>query len=200
MSKLAVLLLAAGSSSRMGVPKQLLKWNNTTLLNHAINTVEQIDQNEIVLVLGAHFDEIKSKIDATNITVIYNENWKIGLGNSIAIGIKFIKDSLIDIDSVLILLADQPLIDSKFLTKMIESYRLDTNKIICTSYQNKRLGVPAIFNKTKFEELSKLNHDKGAKDLLNMNSENILFLDGTNLTSDIDTLEDYEALYKRYHL
>lgn len=199
MSKLAVLLLAAGSSSRMGVPKQLLKWNNTTLLNHAINTVKQIDQNEIVLVLGAHFDEITSKIDASNITVIFNEDWKKGLGNSIACGIKYIKESLPDIDSVLIQLADQPLIDSNFLNKMIEYYQLDTDKIICTSYQNKRLGVPAIFNKTNFEELSKLNHDKGAKDLLNNNSEDILFLDGTNLISDIDTLEDYEALYKLFH-
>jgi len=199
LSKLAVLLLAAGSSSRMGVPKQLLKWNNTTLLNHAINTVKQIDQNEIVLVLGAHFDEITSKIDASNITVIFNEDWKKGLGNSIACGIKYIKESLPDIDSVLIQLADQPLIDSNFLNKMIEYYQLDTDKIICTSYQNKRLGVPAIFNKTNFEELSKLNHDKGAKDLLNDNSENILFLDGTNLISDIDTLEDYEALYKLFH-
>jgi molybdenum cofactor cytidylyltransferase len=199
LSKLAVLLLAAGSSSRMGVPKQLLKWNNTTLLNHAINTVKQIDQNEIVLVLGAHFDKITSIIDASNITVIFNEDWEKGLGNSIACGIKYLKESLPDIDSVLIQLADQPLIDSNFLNKMIENYQLNPDKIICTSYQNKRLGVPAIFNKTKFEELSKLNHDKGAKDILNMNPENILFLDGTDLISDIDTIEDYETLYKRFH-
>ena len=199
MSKLAVLLLAAGSSSRMGVPKQLLKWNNTTLLNHAINTVKQISKNEIVLVLGAHYDDINSKVDANNISVIYNENWEKGLGNSIAYGIKFIIESLPDIDSVLIMLADQPLIDSSYLNKMIENYQLNPDKIICTSYQNKRLGVPAIFNKTKFEELSKLNHDKGAKDLLNMNPENILFLDGTDLISDIDTIEDYETLYKRFH-
>ena len=183
----------------MGVPKQLLKWNNTTLLNHAINTVKQISKNEILLVLGANYEEINSKVDASDITIIYNENWEKGLGNSIACGIKYIIESSPDIESVLIMLADQPLIDSSYLNKMIENYQLNPDKIICTSYQNKRLGVPAIFNKTKFEELSKLNHDKGAKDLLNMNPENILFLDGTDLISDIDTIEDYETLYKRYH-
>lgn len=199
MSKLAVLLLAAGSSSRMGVPKQLLKWNNTTLLQHTINTVKQIKQDEVALVLGANFENIKSKIDTTELTVIYNENWEKGLGNSIACGINQIIKSVQQIDNVLIMLADQPLIDSNYLNEMIETQLLNPDKIICTSYQNKRLGVPAIFNKIYFKELSELNHDKGAKDLLNKNSDNILFLDGTYVISDIDTMEDYEALYKRFH-
>lgn len=199
MSKLAVLLLAAGSSSRMGYPKQLLKWKNTTLLQHAIDTVKQVDQDEIILVLGAYYEDINSKVDASDITIIYNENWEKGLGNSIACGIKFIIESSPDIESVLITLADQPLIDSNYLNKMIENYQLNTDKIICTSYQNKRLGVPAIFNKTKFNKLSKLNHDKGAKDILNKNPENILFISGKDLISDIDTIEDYETHYKRFH-
>lgn len=199
MSKLAVLLLAAGSSSRMGVPKQLLKWNNSTLLQHTINTVKQIKKDEVVLVLGANFQDIKSKIDATELTVIYNENWEKGLGNSIACGINQIIKSVQQIDNVLIMLADQPLIDSNYLNEMIETHLLNPDKIICTSYQNKRLGVPVIFNKIYFKELSELNHDKGAKDLLNKNSDNILFLDGTYVISDIDTMEDYEALYKRFH-
>lgn len=200
MSKLAVLLLAAGSSSRMGVPKQLLKWKNTTLLQHAINTVKHVDQDETLLVLGANFDDITSQIDTSETTVVYNENWEKGLGNSIACGMQYIKDSLPQMDSVLILLADQPLIDSNYLNKMIETHRLNPNSIICTSYQNKKLGVPAIFNKTDFEDLSQLNHDKGAREILNKQSEHILFLDGTHLISDIDTIEDYENLYKRFHL
>ena len=194
-----MLLLAAGSSSRMGVPKQLLKWNKTTLLQHAINTIKQIKQDEVVLVLGAHFEDIRPNINITGLTLIYNENWEKGLGNSIACGINHLNKSMPQIESVLIMLADQPLIDSSYLNEIIKTHRSNPDKIICTSYQNKLLGVPTIFNKTYFEELSKLNHDKGAKDLLNNNSDNILFLDGTNLISDIDTMEDYKNLYKRYH-
>ena len=199
MSKLAVLLLAAGSSSRMGVPKQLLKWNNTTLLQHAINTVKQIDQDKIILVLGAHFEGIKSNIDATGLTLIYNDNWEKGIGNSIACGINHINKSLPQIENVLIMLADQPLIDFSYLNEMLKTHCSNPDKIICTSYQNKKLGVPAIFNKIYFKELSELNHDKGAKELLNKNLDNILFLDGTHLISDIDTMKDYEALYNRFH-
>ena len=199
MSKLAVLLLAAGSSSRMGFPKQLLKWKNSTLLQHSINTVKQIDYNEIILVLGAHFEDINTSTDTTGLTVIYNEYWENGLGNSIACGMKYIKKSLPRINSVLIMLADQPLIDSNYLNEMIETHKLNPSKIISTSYKNQKKGVPAIFNKSYFEELSQLNYDKGAKDLLNKNSENNQFLNGTHLISDIDTMEDYEKLYKRFH-
>ena len=194
-----MLLLAAGSSSRMGVPKQLLKWNNSTLLQHAINMVKKIDRDEIILILGAHFDDIKSNIDTTGVTVIHNKNWKNGLGNSISCGINHIMKSYPQFENVLIMLADQPLIDSNYLNEMIETQHSNPDKIICTAYQNKRLGVPAIFNKVYFEELLRLNHDKGAKDLLNKNSEKMLFLDGSNLISDIDTMEDYEILYKRFH-
>jgi molybdenum cofactor cytidylyltransferase len=192
-------MLAAGSSSRMGFPKQLLKWKNTTLLQHAIHTVKQINQDGILLVLGAHFDEITSQIDTSETTVVYNENWEKGLGNSIAFGVNFIKESLPNIESVLILLADQPLIDTNFLNEMIKTHLLNPDNVICTQYVNNKLGVPAIFNKTDFEDLSQLNHDKGAREILNKQSEHILYFDGTYLISDIDTMEDYETLYKRFH-
>lgn len=199
MSKLAVLILAAGNSSRMGVPKQLLKWKTSTLLQHAIDTVKQVDHDKAVLVLGAHFDDITSQMDTSGVTVVYNEHWEKGLGNSISCGMNFIIESLSQIDSVLILLADQPLIDADFLNDMINTHHLYSDHIICTQYENHKKGVPALFNKTYFEELSQLNHDKGARELLNKQSRNILFLDGTALISDIDTMEQYETLYKRFH-
>ena len=192
-------MLAAGSSSRMGFPKQLLKWKNSTLLQHAIHTVKQINQDGIILVLGAHFDDITSQIDTSETTVVYNKNWEKGLGNSIACGMNYIKDSLRHMESVLILLADQPLIHANFLNEMIKTHQKNPNKLICTQYENNKLGVPAIFNKTDFEDLSQLNHDKGAREILNKQSEHILYLDGTHLISDIDTMEDYETLYKRFH-
>ena len=154
---------------------------------------------EIILVLGAHFEDINTSTDTTGLTVIYNEYWENGLGNSIACGMKYIKKSLPRINSVLIMLADQPLIDSNYLNEMIETHRLHPSKIICTSYQNQKKGVPAIFDESYFDELSQLNHDRGAREILNKQSENILFLNGTHLISDIDTMEDYQNLYKRFH-
>ena len=192
-------MLAAGNSSRMGFPKQLLKWKNTTLLQHAINTVKEEDLEHIVLVLGANSKKIESNIDTNRTMVLINENWGKGLGNSIAFGVKHIMKSLPNIESVLIMLADQPLIDSNYLNRMLETHYLNPSNIICTFYQNNKNGVPAIFTKKQFQDLSLLNGDQGAKVLLEKYSKNVLSLNGKGIVADIDTLEGYEALYKKHH-
>lgn len=198
MSKLAVLILAAGNSSRMGVSKQLLKWKESNLLQHSINTVKKLNTHNFV-VLGANYSNIKPKIDDKSICVLNNQNWQKGLGNSIAFGIKYIQESLPIFDNVLLMLADQPLIDAHFLNQMIETHKLNPKKIICTSYQNERLGVPAIFNKIYFDDLMQLNNDKGAKELLKTYTIDVIAINGGVVIRDIDTLAEYEDLYKQYH-
>lgn len=198
MSKLAVLILAAGNSSRMGVSKQLLKWKDTNLLQHTINTVNAVNSENIV-VLGANYSKIRSQIEDKKMCVLCHQNWQKGLGSTISFGINYINNSLPHIDNVLIMLADQPLITADFLNQMIETQKLYQNKIICTLYQNEKLGVPAIFNNSFFEELLQLNNDKGAKNILQNYSDRILSVDGENLISDIDTIEDYEILYREHH-
>lgn len=198
MSKLAILILAAGNSSRMAVSKQLLKWKEANLLQHAMTTVNKVNSQNLV-VLGANYSKIKSQIEDKNIRVLCNQNWQKGLGNSISFGINYIKESLPNIDNVLIMLADQPLIDADFLNQMIETHILYPKKIICTLYQNDKLGVPAIFNKIYFEDLLQLNDDKGAKELLKKYSSDVISLNGVKIVRDIDTLDDYEDLYKQYH-
>lgn len=199
MSKLVVLILAAGDSSRMGFPKQLLKWKNTTLLQHTIDTVKKIAAEEIILVLGANSEKIKAEIDSNEVTVLVNKNWNLGLGDSIAYGINYIETILSEAESVLIMLADQPLIDTEFLIKMIESYRSNPTRIVSTFYEEGKFGVPTIFNKKYFPELLKLNDDKGAKSVLKKYSDDLLFIDGKDFINDIDTVKDYEELFKRFH-
>lgn len=198
MSKLAVLILAAGNSSRMGSPKQLLKWKNTTLLQHSINSVKAINDINI-LVLGANFEKIEPSIISDDIIILQNKHWQKGLGNSIAAGVQYVKESLPNVDNILIVLGDQPLINSDYLKKMIGIHKLNREKLICTMYEKGRLGVPAIFNNSFFEELLQLNDDKGAKNILQMYSDRMLSVHGENLISDIDTIDDYELLYKKHH-
>lgn len=199
MSKLAVLILAAGNASRMGFPKQLLKWKDTNLLQHAIDSVKDLNGDVVFLILGAHYEKIISEIDTNNITVLQNDHWKEGLGKSIAFGMNHINQSNLEIDHVLIVLADQPLIDIDYLKSLLEAYSKSKHKITCTLYHEDKFGVPAIFDKIYFKELSQLNHDKGAKRLLEKHRDSLSYVNGENVIVDIDTIDDYEKLYKIHH-
>ncbi|WP_338358328.1 nucleotidyltransferase family protein [Yeosuana marina] len=199
MSKLVVLILAAGNASRMGFPKQLLKWKNTNLLQHAINSVTHIENDGIFLVLGANYEKIISQINPYNLHVLKNDAWKQGLGSSISFGVQEISKCHPEIKEVLVMLADQPLIDAYFLNALINKHNESKNEITCTLYKDQKLGVPAIFNKSYFEELSQLNGDKGAKKILEKYSDRVTFIDGSHVISDIDSKEDYEVLFKNHH-
>lgn len=196
---IAILIPAAGASRRIGTPKQLLKWGNSTLLGHAIETAEQLNPSEIIVVLGAYYDKIKGEIDHNPIKILKHENWENGLGSSIAFGVKHILTNANQFDAVLIYLPDQPLIVSKYLIEMANKFKFEDHKIIATSYGNEKFGVPAIFDKTYFEELEALKDDEGAKKLIEKYSESATSLDISPLIADIDTEEDYKILYDSNH-
>lgn len=194
--KIAIVILAAGSSSRLGAAKQLLPWKGTTLLEHSIETISELNCNDKFVVLGANHNLIKAKIDFNNVEVIVNEDWEMGLGNSIAFGVNHILEKIIGVNGILFILADQPLINSKYLNSLLDKFEVDNNQIIASSYSNVKKGVPVLFDKIYFEELSNLNGDKGAKTLLDKYIQNVSTLNAEHLVSDIDTKEDYEKLYK----
>ena len=196
---IAVILLAAGASTRYGALKQLLPWKGTTLIEHAINTITNLKFINKIVVLGANHKRIKSNIDSKNVQIIVNEKWKLGMGKSIAFGINHILEKDIKCDGVLILLVDQPLINSEYLNCIINKFKLGRDQIIASSYSNKKKGVPALFDQVYFSELSRLEGDKGAKTLLDVYSQNVLSVSAQHLISDIDTKNDYEKLYKANH-
>jgi molybdenum cofactor cytidylyltransferase len=196
---IAILILAAGESSRMGSPKQLLKWNNTTLLEHTIQTSKKSNASKICVVLGANYNLIKTEINNNQGEVLVNESWKKGLGSSIAFGVNNILKSDTNFDAVLVMLADQPLIDYTYLNKILDKFEIGKGQIIATSYKNKKQGAPVLFDKFYLEELLQLNDDNGAQRILQKHSKNVLAINADNMVSDIDTLEDYQKLYNANH-
>lgn len=188
--KIAILILAAGSSSRMKQPKQLLPFGNSNLLGYVIENVIQSKADGFYCVLGAHYNLIKKSIKRYNINVIFNENSKLGLSTSIVKGV----ESLDDYDAILICLADQPNIKTEYFDTLISSFKNNPNKIIASIY-DKKVGVPAVFPKVFFKELKKLTGDKGAKKILELRKNDCIFLGGEDLI-DIDTKEDYDILKK----
>lgn len=181
----------------MGSPKQLLKWGNSTLLGNAIETALRLSVKEVIVVLGANYNVIKKTIKHYPVTIINNEEWQRGLGKSLAFGVKHIASSKQKIDGILVTLADQPLIDTVFLKKLIDTFNKKKHPIIATSYKNKKYGVPVIFDKMYFEELQALNDDFGAKQLLKKHKSSVKILLPEIENLDVDLKADYESLYKK---
>lgn len=194
-SNIAIVILAAGASKRMGSPKQLLKWGNESLLTHAINKALNVKDSEVIVVLGANHGSIQKEIEQFPITILKNSNWKEGLGKSIACAAKYVIELKPKTNGLVITLADQPLIDTEFLKIIIQNFYQDRNQIVATSYGNRKNGVPALFDSHYFEELSNLSNDNGAKHILKKHESSVVSLQLQQENLDIDSIEDYEFLY-----
>lgn len=199
MPNIVALVLAAGKSKRFGSPKQLLKWKKSNLLENAIKAGSESNVSNTFLVLGANYDQILEMTETNSVEVIRNLSWEKGLGNSIAFGAKHILESNTKVDGILLMLADQPLIDSNYLNSIIAKFESGNNQIIASSYKSGKKGVPALFDISYLEELIKLQGDNGAKALIEEYSKNVTLVKGGNKLADIDTFEEYEQLYKANH-
>ena len=194
-SNITLVILAAGASSRMGEPKQLLPWNDSFLLKHAIQTAEKSSAKDIVVVLGANFERIKEKIKASKITVLNNHDWELGLGKSIAHAVSFVKDASEKNDGVLFMLADQPFITEMYLDKLISSFSSNSKQIIATAYKDGSKGVPTLFDTVYFDELLLLKDDNGAQSVVRKNKQHVKVLESGIDNFDIDSQEDYDRFF-----
>lgn len=195
-NKIALVILAAGASKRMGEPKQLLKWGNSTLITHTIQTALKLNSDTIYVVLGANFKLIKNSITHHPITILNNKNWEQGLGESIAFASKHIQKPLNKPEGILFVLADQPFITVSYLKSMISSFSKGEKQIIASSYHNRKFGVPALFDSCYLDDLSNLKGDFGARNFLQKNESFIKALIPPVKNVDLDFKEDYEKFYK----
>lgn len=194
---IAIVILAAGASKRMGTPKQLLKWGDQTLIENSIKEAQGANSKSVLVVLGANFDLIKNHIrDDSQITILNNPHWEQGLGTSIAIAVEHLQNSNSSVDGVLITLCDQPLITSDYLGLLISKFQSGKNQIIATSYGRGKQGVPVLFDKVYFNELLGLNDDQGARDILKRQANNVIGVTPPESNVDLDTKEDYSKLYQ----
>ncbi|MFC0604205.1 nucleotidyltransferase family protein [Winogradskyella pulchriflava] len=188
MSNIAILILAAGSSSRMKIPKQLLPVGNKTLLGLTLENALNSKANNVHLVLGANSEEIKNSIKDISVNIILNPNYNKGLSTSIIEGVKHIQSK--SYDAVVIMLADQPRLDTSYINQLMDAFDENPEHIIASKYSNV-FGVPAIFPKSAFEQLLKLKGDKGAKTFLNSEKAKVIAINTTEF-KDIDTPKDYK--------
>jgi len=197
MKNIAILVLAAGKSSRMNSIKQLEKINNKTLLDITLEKVNNLFSENVFCVLGANADEIKQGITSKNIQFINNENFENGLSASIVSGINYFNENKLNFEGLFILLADQPAIETWYLESMLNLFQKNNDTIIASNYGNK-LGVPVIFPKKYFTDLLLIIGDKGAKEFINKRKNEIIYPELTTNFFDIDTKSDLQFFKKSF--
>lgn len=198
MPEIPVLLLAAGKSSRMGTSKQLLPWGKSTLLEHAMTTALTLEKNPLFVVVGAFYEQLLPLIPSENVESVVNPQWRKGMGSSIAVGLKAILKRYPKAPGVLILLADQPLIDTDYLTRILDKVTINKRQIIASGYPDGRLGVPAFFDAFFFKEILAFSKDLGARKLMEKYAEHITRIPGEQLLTDVDTPGAYQELLSRF--
>jgi molybdenum cofactor cytidylyltransferase len=189
-----IIILAAGSSSRFGSPKQNLVYQGKTLLQRAIQTaLTSACCDCAVVVLGANEGQIRPNISDQQINIIYNPDWQEGMASSIRLGIAQLLYLEPLVTSAILMLCDQPFVDPLLLYQLTERKTENDSGIIACEYKN-TLGVPALFDKKYFFQLMKLTGSEGAKTVINANPEDVMSVPFSLGAIDIDTIEDFERL------
>ena len=191
--KIGLIILAAGSATRMGRPKQLLSYQGRSLILHAVEVALASLCQPIIVVLGAYVEQIKPELMPNAVQVVENSQWQEGMSSSIRAGISMLLKTNSKLDAVIISLADQPLISPQIFNQLIQSYQ-ETEKVIIASKYNETTGVPALFSKALFPELMQLEGDKGAKALIQKYIDTGLILLIPVAAIGIDTPDDYKQL------
>lgn len=190
-----LIILAAGESSRLGFPKQTLLYHGKTLLELSIAAGLRSKCSPLIVVLGANAESIEDGIKQYNINIIYNAEWAEGMSSSIRAGVKAImKDHTIE--NMVIMLCDQPFVTNIVIDNLLDKQKASGKKIVACTYKE-TAGVPALFNKSLFGELSTLTGQEGAKKIFNIHQEEIAFIEFKKGAIDIDTLTDYRELIKK---
>ena len=192
----AILLLAAGPSSRMGQSKQLLPIGDESLIRHALKIVDQSGLRPVVIVLGADDEKLRKEIGTTEAELVSNPSWKNGMGGSLKAGIHFINEKFPDTDAVIICVCDQPLMTSQHL-KRLQAKHLESGKPIVASQYGESGGVPVFFHKSLFRDLGALYDGQGAKKIILQRPLETAWVGFPEGILDLDTPEDYEAFIRK---
>jgi len=196
VEKIAALILAAGPSSRLGRPKQLVEVDGQSLIERALDAASGAGYEPVLIVIGANHRQIVARIQKSGAEIVRNVDWKQGLGSSIRAGIERLLKSDPETSAVLLMVCDQPLVRAQQLRRLIDSRHRIAKPIVCSCYAG-TVGVPAIFGREFFGELMQLG-EHGAKQLLLSRPDQSAQITLPEAELDIDEEADLERLDSCY--
>lgn len=190
---IGIIILAAGASTRMGKPKQLLPYQGRSLLRHITEIAIASKNQPVIVVLGANAEIIKPEICQLPVQIVENLQWASGMGSSIQAGIEAIKALGQNVEAVAIALCDQPFVSVQVINQLVEAYRRSDKAIVACEYAG-TLGVPALFHHTFFSKLTNLKQGEGAKQIIKKYINEVTSIPFLQGKIDIDTPDDYKQL------
>lgn len=193
---IGMIILAAGASSRMGTPKQLLPYRGRSFLVHVVEAALASICRPIVVVLGANVEQLKPELTQLPVQVVENYKWAEGMSSSIRSGIAALNAVNQSLEAVAIALCDQPFVSAQIINQLVETYHFTGRPIVASEYAG-TLGVPALFSRALFPKLMALNATEGAKHLIKKYSDKVVSVSFPEGAIDIDTPKDYEQLQSR---
>lgn len=195
IENIAIVIVAAGKSSRLGSPKQLLSYKGKNLLRHSVDEALGTGCQSVFVVLGANSELLKKELKDKPVSIVENKGWEEGMASSIRCGLEKINATILRPDSIIFMVCDQPYVSSSLLLSLIEKKQETGMPIVAGSYDDKT-GTPALFHKNFFPALMELKGDKGARKLISDNPEKVATVPFPEGVTDIDTASDYELLKK----
>jgi len=188
------LVLAAGASTRLGQPKQLLPMGPTTLLGWVLAEARAATAlDEVIVVLGGAADDVRQRVDLSGVKVVDNPEFGEGCAASYRTGLAVVDPRA---EAVAVVLGDQPGADRSVIDTVVEAWRRTRNRIMLASYRG-REGHPLIFAQALFDQLAALHGDKAAWKIVDARRDWIetVPLDRP-APRDINTWQEYEAVLR----
>jgi molybdenum cofactor cytidylyltransferase len=194
MSVIDAILLAAGPSSRLGRPKQLLPFAGSTLVERGAAALLGATPRRLLIVLGAGSADVRASLDGAPFPfdIIENRDWASGLGSSMRAGLAAL-DRHPPPDGVLLGVCDQPLVPAAHFTRLRDAFAVAPERVVA-SVCGRAVGLPALFPRALFTELRALPASWGAQTVLTRHASRVVRVPCAEAAFDIDTAEDYGSL------
>ena len=186
-----IVLLAAGAGSRFGGAKQLADVAGEPMVRRVARIVLETDI-AVIAVTGAYADDVEAVLDDLPLSVIRCEDWQLGMGNSLAAGVRELARTFTHASAVLVCLADQPMLDSAFLKRMLQRHAAAPDRILVTEHGGNQ-GPPVLFPRDCFEALMMLCGPRGARSVLEREAARIETL-AFAAAIDVDTQDELKQV------
>jgi len=193
LDDVGAVILAAGASTRMGRPKQLLQFGGETMLRRAASVALEAGCRPVVVVTGAHATASRKALRGLDVREAENQQWESGISSSVRVGIEALVTANPQSAAVVLMLCDQPFVTREIIAQLVAAH-LETGRSIVASRYGGSYGVPALFGKVHFAELTTLEGAAGAKQVIQKHLAKVHLLPFPEGEIDIDTPDDLARL------